>query len=880
MCSRVAYVPENARPASIDWACHPIETLRDWACRNEFDFKLKSLETLSMTKSGTKIRGNDSPTDALSAPMPLGLNPSMPELDPLDSLPQRRPRKRRRGPLIVGRFALSFSLLRSRSVTTFLLVIVLLASTFGLAWTLTRPYPLEHWLFPRYLKAWSFVCLFHAASLLTGWQVLRLVLPVPPRLHERLVLSHACGVLFFYLGLFLAGIAGAYDSVFFWLLPLSMLAIGTPRFALDFRRMWPRHARHGLRPLLPHTFVETLASLLIVVGLIAVYVQILPPSNICYDARWYHLPIAQHYVAAGGIRRFDEGWFLGTYPQLASLLYTWAHLSPGDFFDHLTLCSHLEYSLLIATFVGLAALVRRFLGYGRHYYAGAALFLFQGLFVYDSSLVTNADHILAFWVAPLTIGLLRLSKRFTTRDAILAGALVGGAICTKYQSCFLLAPVTVYVGYLTLRERRLSPAVIWGLTVAVVTSTHWLKNWVFYHDPLYPMLNQVLPSMPFHANAASQYRHAYWDPYFLPTGRGWAKWMHMVKAMEVYPFTRHTKLPISEATRPVIGALFNLLVPALLFLPSRRRLLTLAAGIYLGIGVWYMTSHQDRYLQTLLPWMAVVVAVSLIQLWKLNLYVRIATSMLVGLQTLVVAGAYFAPEHAMSGNSAIHASVNFLGDSFRHTYEDRLIIDRTTQAIHTALPEHAKVLIHNLRIRFGLNVEAVTDETGWQGAIEYLALDTPRNVASLWQQLGITHLVTRPEGSDANPGSLVRELVYARALQQYTTPFTKRDDWHILKLKLEPKSNELAGSPTRVAWLVCDSPIPLGLYEPSQIELGLPIRKLIVREQRDQWLAELADSNAVVTRRKCDNLKLTDSDLQAQYSRVTERDEYRLWLRK
>src|SRR4029079_19153728 len=74
----------------------------------------------------------------------------------------------------------------------------------------------------------------------------------------------------------------------------------------------------------------SLAALLFgVVGLLLVYVPILTPHNVQHDARWYHLTIAQQYAAAGAITRFPEGWFLGAYPHLASLLYTWAMLMPA-----------------------------------------------------------------------------------------------------------------------------------------------------------------------------------------------------------------------------------------------------------------------------------------------------------------------------------------------------------------------------------------------------------------------------------------------------------------------------------------------------------------------------------------------------------------------
>ena len=112
--------------------------------------------------------------------------------------------------------------------------------------------------------------------------------------------------------------------------------------------------------------------------LVAVYLQVMTPLNVGGDSYWYHLPIAEHYATSGAIRPFAEGWYLGAYPHLASLLYTWASMSPGDLFNHVTLSSHLEWALFLATLGGVGALARRLLGGTRVPFAGVAVSCFPG----------------------------------------------------------------------------------------------------------------------------------------------------------------------------------------------------------------------------------------------------------------------------------------------------------------------------------------------------------------------------------------------------------------------------------------------------------------------------------------------------------------------
>src|SRR5262249_28237605 len=138
-----------------------------------------------------------------------------------------------------------------------------------------------------------------------------------------------------------------------------------------------------------------------VVCLAMIYLTIMTPENASFDARWYHLPMAEHYASLGAIRRFPEGWYPGAYPQLPSLLYTWAFSLPETaLFDRVELAAHLEYTLFLATLAGVPIVVRCLVPHARASGAWTALFLFPSVFVYDSSLTAAGDHVLAFWAIP------------------------------------------------------------------------------------------------------------------------------------------------------------------------------------------------------------------------------------------------------------------------------------------------------------------------------------------------------------------------------------------------------------------------------------------------------------------------------------------------
>jgi hypothetical protein len=389
-------------------------------------------------------------------------------------------------------------------------------------------YPLREWACFVLLGHWLLTLLFSAACLSTGLRVAKLFLPPPPVLGERLTLGFALGVLVFALGVFLGGLFGLYGRIFFFLLPGLMIAVGARSGFRELRQASRHLRRFGARLIMPRGPVEAGAALLLVLGLIGVYLLVMTPLNVGGDSYWYHLPIAEYYVAHGGIRRFTEGWYVGAYLQLASLLYTWAFQSPGTLYHHIALSSHLEWALFLATLAGVGTLARRLLGGTRVPYAAAVVFLFPGLFLYDSSLITGADHVHAFWAPALGLALIRLGKRFEPREAVLAGLLTAGPLLTKYQGILLFTPVALLVLLLWVRTRRARPALLWALTLLLATSTHWLKNWIFYGDPFYPLLHAILPSHPFHPGADVLLASEYWNGQFILKGTFWENLLETV----------------------------------------------------------------------------------------------------------------------------------------------------------------------------------------------------------------------------------------------------------------------------------------------------------------------------------------------------------------
>src|SRR5262245_54251736 len=152
--------------------------------------------------------------------------------------------------------------------------------------------------------AWLYVVYFCAAVLSTGNLIARALSRPGERTDGHVTVSFATGVYAFFLVMFVAGVAGWLTTATFFLVPAAMIALGMPRALRDLEAWNAR--RHVGGFLWRFTPGELVAASLGVVALAIVLVPTLIPANTAYDARWYHLPLAEHYVAEGQIRRSPE----------------------------------------------------------------------------------------------------------------------------------------------------------------------------------------------------------------------------------------------------------------------------------------------------------------------------------------------------------------------------------------------------------------------------------------------------------------------------------------------------------------------------------------------------------------------------------------------
>ena len=683
--------------------------------------------------------------------------------------------------------------------------------------------PLARWMSFRYALAFFLSLTFAASCLCGGHMVTSRLYRRRPAVREHLVISFAAGVLVFYLGGVAIGLLGGYGPVFFVAWPLALVAWGG-RSLYAYLARWARGVRHVRRIAPPWTLWQCAIVALGLLGVLFVYFPILAGDNIAYDARWYHLALAEHYNARGALRAFPEGWLPGTYPQLASQLYTWAFALPGgELFDRVILSAHVEFVIFLATLAGLPVLVRRLVG-GSASWSWVSLFLFPGIFVYDSSLTAAADHVAAFWAVPMYLLLLRAWRRLDVPDVVAFAAVCAGAFVTKYTSITMVAPAVLAfglrVGILGVRglfaspERRVRvvlPAVLAGVTFLAVSAPHWLKNWVWYGDPLYPTLYKHLSTLhPWTPDAVDHFENFFLAQLWRPT-RDLAGLRESLSAMFTFSFQPH-EYPYYHGQVPVFGSLYTLMLLCLPLFARPGKLIGLAVIAQLNIFLWYWMNHADRYLQSIVPWMAALCAAVIERGRGLFWPARALLAGLVALQVIWGLDTPFIPSHAMLGDTVLKHTATLLSAGFRKSYAEQVHVPGMAE-VAPLLPKGSIVLVHEIHQHLGLGAMSINDYAPWQAAINYRRLGTPRAVHEKLRSLGVTHLIWEPHVAKEQE-NMAGSLVFHDFVARFAVGARRVGSVMLAQLPATPPPEE---EEPWVAFVGCGGTYPSGLYKLSDL---------------------------------------------------------------
>jgi hypothetical protein len=634
--------------------------------------------------------------------------------------------------------------------------VVCLAALVAYAAAVDPLYPVRDWLAWRVLSLWAAVLLLHAGCWSLGTRVVVDLLRVrdrPPL--ETAVLGAGVGAVAWVLALYVLGVVGFYRPAPMVTLCVAFLVTGGRAARGELTRI--REAAARVLPLSP---VPIAAVVFGVIGASLIYLEVLSPDAINYDTTWYHFPVAQDYAREGRIVAFPAD-YAKNLPHLTSFLHLFGFvLFRGNAPLNWMFALHNEFALFCWTLAGVAAATNWILGEGHRVRgAWAALFLFPGFFAYDSNLGGQADHVMAFLALPLLLAAVRLAREPTQRNAVLWAALAGGVLMTKYQAVYLLLPTALVIALgwaWTIRRRRhaapdsdermhawrsvLEAAAMAAGVFVAVAAPHFLRNAIFYKNPVYPFMQQVFTrSTPrFATDGAYLFAHVFTDVNWEPKGTLLERLLNAVQQFGLFSFKPHYYFEIHH-NFPAFGPLFTLTLPILLFLGRQPRLWLTAACASAAVFLWAMTFLVDRNLQTFLPWLVVATAATLVLAWRQGGIARLGVGLLVAFQVVWGADTMF---YSFAGADRLLGGVNLIRSGITGNAKTRFDAFRADpRRLGASLPETATVLLHDSHMHLGIDRRVLLDWPGFQGLLDYRQLHTPRELHDALSAMGVTHVV-------------------------------------------------------------------------------------------------------------------------------------------
>ncbi|HKU40966.1 MAG TPA: hypothetical protein VJR89_22545 [Polyangiales bacterium] len=673
-------------------------------------------------------------------------------------------------------------------------MVIGVCGAFIFARTMGEGYPIELWLFWKMLKLWGWSLAFNLACLSFGqcllWRVLR-VRDLPAL--ESAALAISTGVVGFAMFMYAAGALAWYGASFAITLIVVLIAIGARDVVALGRRLWNEFYAPEQRSL-----IKSVAGAAGAVCVAIIYVGVLSPDSLNYDATWSHQVIAQEYARAGRIVPFIADYNRNV-PHLASMLYTWGYLLPG-FRQALRwmMGLHIEFSLFLWTLVAVSAGLRAILNEDSFRRGWVFFFLFPIIFVYDSTLGGASDHVCGFFSVPIALAALRASQRFQPGYCALFAVQCAGAVLTKFQAMFLVTSAVLVLGgswlwqlarllrrrqELQEDERRNLRWLLWapaliGAVAAVLFSPHAIRQYVFHKNPLYPFLQDIFKaSVPTVPNASYLIATGLADATYQPQGTFFEKLLHALELFFTFSFVPHYSFTRDV---PAFGSLFTLTFPCLLFVRNRRLLLTaaIASGALL---VWGMVYNVDRNLQVFMPVLVCVTGALLTTLWRMGFVARLGVIPLVAVQIVWGGDALFYSQHDRLRQGMDLVRSGYEGNA-KHRFAD---FRRTELNISKALPPDARVLLHNAHVSLGITRQVYLDIPGFQGLIHYgQQLATPRDLYDYLRGFGITHLIDVPRASPANTAQ--EEVLYDTFIAAYAIEIGKFDEKILYRMPDQP----------------------------------------------------------------------------------------------
>ena len=518
-----------------------------------------------------------------------------------------------------------------------------------------------------------------AGALGYGLQILRALRVNASEASERLVYAVGVGLGLLAILVLALGLLGGLQITLWAAILLAGIAIGAKEIYRLGRELWAGIAEAARRPSFA-TLIWVIIGLCFILNLTPAFVPVWE-----YDMQEYHLGVPAQFCRAGKIFNVTDNVY-AAFPENVENLYLLNMVLNGSTRGGAESAIVLNAILALLAAVAVRGLGRRLFASASSSqggpsanagdYAAAIFYLWPAVTTQLSSAYVEAGLIFYSVTAALALShVLANRERHTPRReayawAALCGLMTGLAIGVKYPAAaFLLVPIGILLfGDLVIagdRRRKLIVLIVWSLGVLVAWGPWLIRNFMWYDNPVYPLL------------------------YSLFGGQGWdavkeAKWTHAHGPGEMTLSAFGLSLKETFFSAKDVSPLLFLFIPFIILCARKaaKAVLLLVGYCALFLILWFAFTHRiERFAQPVMPFLAVLsgagawylrgllpralpvifVVLLILEPARLVCYAYAAQSFSDG---LVSEQEYFA-DKTKTDFSEIHAAMQFIGETMR-----------------------------------------------------------------------------------------------------------------------------------------------------------------------------------------------------------------------
>jgi 4-amino-4-deoxy-L-arabinose transferase-like glycosyltransferase len=316
-----------------------------------------------------------------------------------------------------------------------------------------------------------------------------------------------------------------------------------------------------------------------------------PPTD--YDGLMYHLVGPQAIIESGRLLPHPENWFING-PFTIEMIFTLGMVFGDDIFPKL-----IHFTLSVLLVVATFAAGKRLVGSRGGWLAVAVLLGVPALPVWAGFAYIDAGWSLYEFLAILAI--LAWWRDRSPRWLALSGIMIGVAMGAKYLGLMGFGVLGIFVMLSSLRRgwtELVRSSLAMGLPAILIASPWYLKNWIWFGNPVFPMyFGAHASSFPGIEDTAT-YLAAYVDDFGMGNS-----------ALDIFmlPWNLYAHHARFSAVTTSID-LPALLFPLLVLYPFIKRewsiSVLLTAALARGL-VWATGTQQTRFLLPVFPSLAV-----------------------------------------------------------------------------------------------------------------------------------------------------------------------------------------------------------------------------------------------------------------------------------